>query len=204
MNDSTVESMAEELLKRLVHNLDCIPAIPTINMRYGLWSIYEPSDESYSRNVAPPICLIKQMKQLQKLEQEVYAKKSAIYSLGLDGDLPVLDFNKWMVSHVVPKIGVDPILYLYTSKVAIQTEPISIAQLFKTLDGGSSSRFLAYISDGGVLSGKNVKLKYDESDDRDEKLGINNYNLVLSRRVGLSFRKKLPSEYFLVLFLDYL
>jgi hypothetical protein len=46
-----------------------------------------------------------------------------------------------------------------------------------------------------------VKLKYDESHDRDEKMIINDYNLGLSKRVGLSFRKKLPSEYFLVLFL---
>jgi hypothetical protein len=86
MNDLTVKNMAKELLKRLVHNLDVIPAIPTIKMSFGLWSIYEPSDESYSHNVAPLICLIKEINLMQKLEPEVYTKKSAtLCFLGFNG-----------------------------------------------------------------------------------------------------------------------
>jgi hypothetical protein len=155
MNNSTVKNKAKDLLKRLAHNLDDLLVIPTIKMSFGLWSIYEPSDESYSRIVAPLICLIKQTNLLQKLEPEDYTRKSAtLYFLGLEGDLPVFDFNKWMVSHVVPKVGGDPILYLYTSKKAMETDQVSITELFQTLDGaldgGSSSRFLVYLSDGGV------------------------------------------------------
>jgi cold shock CspA family protein len=42
INDLIVANMARELLKRLVHNLDDIPAIPTIKMTFGSWSMYEP------------------------------------------------------------------------------------------------------------------------------------------------------------------
>jgi hypothetical protein len=45
-----------------------------------------------------------------------------------------------------------------------------------------------------MVGGDNVKLKYDESENRDEKSRINNYNMNLSKQVGLFWRKKLISK----------
>lgn len=97
-----------------------------------------------------------------------------------------------MKSHA--KTEGDSIKQLCTSK-SDKPGNISIEKLFKDMNVAD---FLTSFEEGRILSGENTKIRYDATENNKEIIdqceNINNFNLNLSKAVGLTWRLKERSK----------